>query len=44
MSAGDFFGTENSTTVETDGKFRIVFYGIDGSQKVLKDLSPLKGG
>ncbi len=44
MSFGDFFGTENSTTVENDGKFRIVFYGNDGSEKVLKDLSPLKAG
>ncbi len=44
MSSGDFFGTENSTTVATDGKFRIVFYGDDGSEKVLKDLAPLKAG
>ncbi|MGB7209499.1 MAG: NADP-dependent isocitrate dehydrogenase [Pyrinomonadaceae bacterium] len=44
MSSGDFYGTENSTTVETDGKFRIVFYGNDGSEKVLKDLAPLKAG
>ncbi len=44
MSSGDFFGTENSTTVENEGKFRIVFFGSDGSSKVLKDLSPLKAG
>ncbi|MBK9528272.1 MAG: NADP-dependent isocitrate dehydrogenase [Acidobacteria bacterium] len=44
MTSGDFFGTENSTTVESDGQFRIVFYGNDGSSKVLKDLSPLKAG
>ena len=44
MSGGDFYGTENSTTVEADGKFRIVFYGNDGSDKVLKELSPLKAG
>jgi isocitrate dehydrogenase len=44
MSSGDFYGTENSTTVETDGNFRIVYYGNDGSKKVLKDLSPLKAG
>jgi isocitrate dehydrogenase len=42
MNSGDFYGTENSTTVETDGKFRIVFYATDGSEKILKDLSPLK--
>ena len=44
MSGGDFFGTENSTTVENEGKFRIVFYANDGSAKVLKDLAPLKAG
>jgi isocitrate dehydrogenase len=44
MSSGDFFGSENSTTVENDGKFRIVFYGNDGSEKVLKDFAPLKAG
>ena len=44
MSGGDFYGTENSTTVGSDGKFRIVFYGNDGTEKVLKDLSPLKAG
>jgi len=44
MSSGDFYGTENSTTVETEGKFSIVFYANDGSEKVLKDLSPLKAG
>ncbi|MEO5858988.1 MAG: NADP-dependent isocitrate dehydrogenase, partial [Pyrinomonadaceae bacterium] len=44
MTGGDFFGTENSTTVESDGKFKIVFYGNDGSERVLKDLSPLKAG
>ncbi len=44
MNAGDFYGTENSTTVETEGKFRIVFNETDGSEKVLKDLAPLKAG
>jgi isocitrate dehydrogenase len=44
MTTGDFYGTENSTTVENEGKFKIVFYGNDGSEKVLKDLSPLKPG
>ncbi len=42
MSDGDFYGTENSRTAEKDGKFKIVFYGDDGSEKVLKDHSPLK--
>ena len=30
MNDGDFFGSETSTTVERDGKFRIVFCGLDG--------------
>lgn len=44
MKSGDFYGSENSTTVGANGKFKIVFYGADGSEKVLKDLSPLKAG
>ncbi len=44
MESGDFYGSENSTTVETEGKFRIVFYANDGSEKVLKDYAPLKAG
>lgn len=44
MNEGDFYGTENSTTVENEGKFRIVFYGNDGSEKVLKDFACLKAG
>ena len=44
MNSGDFYGTENSTTVESEGKFRIVFYGQDGSEIVLKDFAPLKAG
>ena len=41
MNNGDFYGTENSTTVENN-KYRIVFYGNDGSSKVLKDFLLLK--
>jgi isocitrate dehydrogenase len=44
MNSGDFYGTENSITVEKEGKFRIVFYKNDGSEQVLKDYSPLKAG
>lgn len=44
MHNGDFYGTENSTTIENDGQYRIVFYGNDGSKKVLKDDAPLKAG
>ena len=44
MQSGDFYGTENSTTVKSDGKFRIVFYDNDGSEQVLKDYVPLEAG
>ncbi len=44
MNSGDFYGTENSTTIETEGKFRIVFYGNDNAAQVLKDFAPLKTG
>ncbi len=44
MNEGDFYGTETSTTVDNAGTFKIVFYGNDGSEKVLKDASPLKSG
>src|SRR6218665_2030874 len=44
MSEGDFYGTETSTTVENDSKFKIVFFGNDGSEKVLKDFANLKAG
>jgi isocitrate dehydrogenase len=44
MTTGDFYGTENSTTAEGEGKFRIVFTAQDGAEKVLKDYSPLKAG
>jgi isocitrate dehydrogenase len=44
MRSGDFYGTENSTTVETEGKFRIVFYKNDDSEQVLKDYASLKAG
>ncbi len=44
MNSGDFYGTENSTTIENEGKYKIVFYGNDGSSKILKDLAPLKAG
>ena len=44
MNSGDFYATENSTTIENAGQFKIVFYGNDGTSKVLKDLAPLKAG
>lgn len=44
MQSGDFYGTETSTTLDHDSKYRIVFFGNDGSEKVLKDFAPLKAG
>ena len=44
MNAGDFYGTENSITIEKESKIRIVFARNDGSTKVLKDFSGLKAG
>lgn len=44
MQSGDFFGTETSTTIEKEGKFRIVLYKNDGSSQVLKDFAPLTAG
>ena len=44
MNEGDFYGTETSTTVENDSKFRIVFEGNDGTTTVLKDFANLKAG
>lgn len=44
MESGDFYGTETSTTVDGRGRFRIVFYASDGSERVLKDFAPLQAG
>jgi isocitrate dehydrogenase len=44
MNEGDFYGTETSTTIENDSKFKIVFEGNDGSTTVLKDFANLKAG
>lgn len=44
MNSGDFYGSENSMTVENAGQFRIVFHAKDGSSKVLKDYAPLTAG
>src|SRR5918998_168092 len=41
MNSGDFYGSGNSDTLERGGKFRIVFYRNDGSEKGLKDFAPL---
>ena len=44
MNSRDFYGTETSTTVENATKYKIVFKGNDGSEKLLKDFAPLKAG
>lgn len=44
MTSGDFYGTEQSVTVENDTQFKIEFVGKDGVIKELKGLSPLKAG
>jgi isocitrate dehydrogenase len=44
MNSGDFYGSENSATVEAQGKFRIVFYDTHGSSRILKDFAPLDAG
>lgn len=44
MNSNDFYGTETSTTLEKDSQFKIVFFGNDGTEKILKDLAPLKSG
>jgi len=44
MDAGDFFGSETSTTVAEAGPVRIEFLGTDGKTTVLKDQLALKAG
>ena len=44
MTDGDFYGSEKSVTVETEGQFKIEFVGQDGSVKELKGLANLKAG
>lgn len=44
MNEGDFYGTETSTTVENDSKYRIIFEDENGTITVLKDFANLKAG
>jgi isocitrate dehydrogenase len=44
MTDGDFYGSENSTTIEKDCQYRIEFVGADGKAQVLKKEAPLKVG
>ncbi|CAG2096167.1 NADP-dependent isocitrate dehydrogenase [Xanthomonas euroxanthea] len=44
MDEGDFFGSEQSTTVAAAGALKIAFVGKDGSSSVLKDKVAVKAG
>ncbi|MCC4615787.1 NADP-dependent isocitrate dehydrogenase [Xanthomonas campestris pv. asclepiadis] len=44
MDEGDFFGSEQSTTVAAAGALKIEFVGNDGSSSVLKDKVAVKAG
>ncbi|WP_447642077.1 MULTISPECIES: NADP-dependent isocitrate dehydrogenase [Chitinophagaceae] len=44
MTSGDFYGSEQSVTVENATKFKIEFVGNDGTTTLLKDFAPLKAG
>lgn len=42
MSNNDYYATENSMTLDHATEYKIVFYGNDGSVKVLKDAAKLQ--
>lgn len=44
MTSGDFYGSEQSVTVENAGQFKIEFVDANGVVTELKGLSPLKAG
>ncbi len=44
MTEGDFYGSEQSLTVEQEGQFKIEFVAENGDIKELKGLSRLKAG
>ena len=44
MESGDFFGSEQSTTIAEAGALKISFIGNDGSTTVLKDKVAVKAG
>lgn len=44
MTSGDFYGSEQSVTVENAGQFKIEFMDAQGAVTELKGLSPLKAG
>jgi isocitrate dehydrogenase len=44
MTSGDFYGSENSTTIQRATDYRIEFVAADGAVTVLKKKAPLKEG
>lgn len=44
MTSGDFYGSEQSVTVENAAQFKIEFVDAQGAVTELKGLSPLKAG
>jgi len=44
MSGNDFYGSENSTTLNDASEFKIQFTDADGNTQTLKDFAPLKAG
>jgi isocitrate dehydrogenase len=44
MTSGDFYGSEQSVTVENAAQFKIEFVDAQGTVTELKGLSPLKAG
>ncbi|HKJ00442.1 MAG TPA: NADP-dependent isocitrate dehydrogenase [bacterium] len=44
MNGSDFYGSENSTTIESPCNFRIEFVSKDGKIQLLRDKAPLLAG
>lgn len=44
MQAGDFYGSEKSTTLASAGSLKITLHGTDGSTVVLKENTAVKAG
>jgi len=44
LSAGDFYGSEQSVTLENDAAVKIEYFGADGTHVVLKEKTPLLPG
>jgi isocitrate dehydrogenase len=44
MDSGDFYGSEQSAIVETDGEVRIELVAADGDVTVLKEKNPVQSG